>query len=384
MLKTSMGGGYKSSERERRRNIICWILCVVLLIILLILLRHDHIQKEEQSTYLRQLAEAEKLEQQAEAERLAALEASDSFYQKLADGFDVNILIVGDSISEPIGDTSWVSILSNTMRQEYRVRVCVTNVSMGGNASYAGYTRVNALDDGVDYDLAVLCYGQNDSTEDFSLYYESMIRAIYQKYEGCSVISILESSQREYTEKMVAIQEIAAYYNIPVVDTIAAFNDSGYNYVELSDDGVHPNDTGKEIYAESILNTIYSCVEEDRGYDSRPEAMTSGVEAFDTFRYVSAEEFEVVDDRTLRISTTSPASTILGIDYTYQSGKQVTEIYVDGQLYVAPTVTFNYDSSQRHILIVGENCEVKESIEIVFEDTEALDGFYGLVFSNIG
>lgn len=43
---------------------------------------------------------------QEEQEKQAALkqqEAEDSFYQKLADGFDVNVLIVGDSIGAGTG-----------------------------------------------------------------------------------------------------------------------------------------------------------------------------------------------------------------------------------------------------------------------------------------
>ena len=80
---------------------------------------------------------------------------------------------------------------------------------MGGNASYAGYVRTMALNDDVDYALAIICYGQNDGADGFSTNYESIIRAIRSKYPDCSIISILESSQREYTEKMTTIQSIA-------------------------------------------------------------------------------------------------------------------------------------------------------------------------------
>lgn len=46
---------------------------------------------------------------QEEEEKAAALkqkEANDSFYQRLADGFDVNVLIVGDSIAQGTGASS--------------------------------------------------------------------------------------------------------------------------------------------------------------------------------------------------------------------------------------------------------------------------------------
>lgn len=79
------------------------------------------------------------------------------------------------------------------LRTVNKASVAVTNVSMGGNTSYAGYVRTMDLDDSPDYDLAIICYGQNDGSDSFSTYYESTIQAIKSKYPDCSIISILES-----------------------------------------------------------------------------------------------------------------------------------------------------------------------------------------------
>lgn len=129
------------------------------------------------------------------------------------------------------GEKGWCTLLQNNLRKTYENSVSFTNVSMGGNASYAGYVRTMALNDDVGYDLAIICYGQNDGADGFSTNYESSIRAIRTKYPDCSIIAILESSQREYTEKMTTIQNICDHYSIPVADTIAAFNNSGKAYV---------------------------------------------------------------------------------------------------------------------------------------------------------
>lgn len=175
-----------------------------------------------------------------QAKALKQKEAEDSFYQKLTDGFDVNVLVVGDSIAENgQGENGWCTLLQNNLKKTYNNRVSFTNVSMGGNASYAGYVRTIALNDDVNYDLAIICYGQNDDTEGFSTNYESIIRAIRSKYPDCSIISILESSQREYTEKMTTIRSICEHYSIPVADTIAAFNNSGKAYDDLTGDGTY-------------------------------------------------------------------------------------------------------------------------------------------------
>ena len=320
-------------------------------------------------------------ENQAKAETLKQKEAEDSFYQKLADGFDVNVLVVGDSIAENgQGEKGWCTLLQNNLRKTYNNRVSFTNVSMGGNASYAGYVRTMALNDDVGYDLAIICYGQNDGADGFSTNYESIIRAIRSKYPDCSIISILESSQREYTEKMTTIQSICEHYSIPIADTIDAFNNSGKAYEDLSNDGVHPNDAGQEIYFETVKEVIDDNVAASTGKMAEADVINADVHKFDNFVwYDTSSDFVRVDDTTFTISTN--ASGILGIDYTYKSGDNKADIYVDGELFESPTVTFDYDFSQRHILVVSDDCTVKNEIKVVFTSKEQADGFKGMCFS---
>lgn len=320
-------------------------------------------------------------EEQEEAEALKQKEAEDSLYQKLLDGFDVNVLFVGDSIAEGgQGEKGWCTLLQNNLRKTYGNSVAFTNVSMAGNASYAGYVRTMALNDDVDYDLAVICYGQNDGVDGFSIKYESIIRAIRSKYPDCSIISILESSQREYTEKMTTIQSICGHYGIPVAYTIAAFNNSGKAYDDLTGDGVHPNDVGQEIYFKTVKAVIDDNVAASTGKMSDADVINADVHKFDNFVwYDASSNFERLDDTTFAIN--KRASGILGIDYIYNSGENKADIYVDGKLYKSPIVTFNYDFSQRHILVVSDDCIVKNEIKEVFNTKEQADGFKGMCFS---
>lgn len=324
---------------------------------------------------------------QEEQEKAAALKqkkAEDSFYQKLSDGLDVNVLVVGDSIGAGAGTETdgqqWFKQLQSYLRTVNKASALVANVSMGGNASYAGYVRTMALNDDVDYDLAIICYGQNDGADGFSTNYESIIRAIRSKYPDCSIISVLESSQREYTEKMTTIQSICDHYGIPIADTIAAFNNSGESYDELSNDGVHPNDAGQEIYYETVKAVIDENVVASTGKMEDADVINTDVHKFDNFIwYDASSDFERVDDNTFTINTS--ASGVFGIDYTYESGDNKADIYVDGELYKSPTVTFNYDFSPRHIMVVNDDCTVEKEIKVVFNSKEQADGFRGMCFS---
>lgn len=251
---------------------------------------------------------------------------------------------------------------------------------MGGNTSYAGYVRTMALNDGVDYDLAIICYGQNDALEGFSTNYEAVIRAIERKYSDCSIISTLESSQREYTEKMTIIQSLCCHYEIPIADTIAAFHNSDISYDDLTEDKVHPNDAGQAIYFETVKACIDAQVKNATGKMKQVEAVNAEVGKFDRFSWYSAErDFERLSDTTFLLNT--EAVGVLGIDYTYESGDNHADIYVDGELYESPTVTFDYDFSQRHIMVVSEECTVKQNIAVVFDTKKQADGFQGMCFS---
>ena len=316
-------------------------------VILGILLWNEHVKNEKKEQELRLLNQQITAQRKQEEEARRLLEENDSFYQKLKDGFDVNLLIVGDSIGAGAGTKTqgkqWYEQIKNYLKKEYGIRVGLTNVSMGGNASYAGYVRTMALEDDVDYDLAILCYGQNDGVDGFGESYETMIQAIQKKYPDCSIISILESSQKEYTEKMLTIKKLCKYYEIPVADTIAAFQNSGISYEKFAEDGVHPNDAGQDIYFETVKKVIEKQVQESTGKMEQRTPLYEGAEKYRNFVWFGVNEkgFKRLNDTTFELNI--KAEGILGIDYTYESGDNKADIYIDGRLYKSPTVTYNYE-----------------------------------------
>lgn len=318
--------------------------------------------------------------------------AQNSCYQMLADGFDVNMLIVGDSIGAGAGasdnDHKWANLLATKLKSKYGGEVKLTNISMGGNSSYAGYVRSMALNDNINYDLVVLCYGQNDSKDNFGLYYESIIRAIKLRYPKASIICIQESSQRDYTEKMQTIQAIAEHYGLPIADTIAPFK---ANYDNLTKDRVHPNDEGQQVYFETVMSVIEPLVTARQGFD--PENVTivnDQVSSFDTFQLLHLDQFKR-EGNTFTLKTQTHGK-ILGIDYNFTSGENNCKILVDGVKIAEPHVTFNHNFSQRRIIIVnnwlgGETVNVKSEIKVVFGENESgknqADGFKGLLISGL-
>lgn len=325
-------------------------------------------------------------------------EESLSFYQKLACGEDVSILVIGDSIGNGAGasceEDRWYNKLRNFLADVYYPdddisHVYLTNLSMGGNTSYSGYVAVMAYEDGVDYDLVIMCHGQNDASDSFALYYEVFIRAVKTRYPDANVISILESSQGTYTDKMYTVMDLCDHYGIQTVDTIAAFADSGYTTEELYYDSVHPSSLGQEIYARSVLQTIDVNVAAQTGIAVMEVPLNEEVLDYDNFSYYAAGgtaadsslQCARINDTSYRL--TVAAEGIIGINFNYaaSAGDSMPEIYIDGVPAQTKEILAENDYTEGLVQILTDKCTVSGEIVIVFAEKEQADDFYGLSIS---
>jgi len=310
----------------------------------------------------------------------------DGFYRKLRKGQDVSILVNGDSIGAGSGATegnSWTDLLKSYVESEYHVSCLLTNISMGGNSSYAGYVRENILNDDVSYDLVIICYGENDGRKTLPTEYEAIIRSAEKKYPSCNIISILESSQREYTEKIRAIEELAQYYDIRTADTIAAFNDSEKKYEELTVDEKHPNDKGYRLYFEELKRIIDTETENDTGVERiEREPLDPGALEFDSFRYFPAESFERRDPLTWALPLSGKASGIIGLYHPFCPANGNIVINTDSKVCLIKPMQWSYDFRQDFIYKPGgEVHNAYRMIEISFPTAEMADGFKGIIFT---
>lgn len=319
---------------------------------------------------------------------ISSLDNSNGFYQKLKNGHYVNILIVGDSIGAGTGASDrehrWTNLLAEWIQSAYGVDLTLTNVSMGGNTSYAGYARTMILEDGIEYDLAIICYGQNDSDEGFSANYEAIIRGLRARYTSCSIISILESSQKTYTEKMGEIEKLADYYTIPVADTIEAFDESGYEYILLAEDGIHPNDIGQNIYFETIRDIIADKVEKNEPLERAAlKPINNGVTEYDNYKFIPVDDFSRLDDVTWEIES-DQMSGVIGIYRSYNTGDCTLKVYIDDVLFKETVMDWAYEFSQDHFdQLCQEKCTINKTIRLVFTSSEQADGFKGLLITGL-
>jgi len=312
---------------------------------------------------------------------------SSGIYRKLNKGEDVNILINGDSIGAGGGSTdghSWTDLLKSYIESEYSVSCNITNISLGGNGSYAGYVQENILNDGTDYDLMIICYGENDDRKSLPSEYEALIRSAEEKYPSCNIISVLESSQREYTGKIETIEGLSEYYDIPTADTIAAFEESGKAYEELTVDVKHPNDEGYRLYFEAVKEIIDRETENDTGVERIERApLDPQVNIYDNFRYFPVEKFVRTGETTYVLNLSEKISGVIGLYHLFSPSNGDIIIKTDGVESVRRHMEWSYDFKQDYIYRPdNEIRSAKSSIEISFPTVEMADGFRGMIFTS--
>lgn len=399
---------------DKRKSILSLLTPVLLLafvVICFVFYQHDRRQKAEYDVLVSSVNSEESyiMELQSSMDELKAslssVESSISEYEdyelrscysKISSGKPVNIIVVGDSISEGTGASdekhAWTYLLKERIESRYKSEVKLSNVSMGGESSLAGFVRLLEQDNTY-YDLVIFCFGQNDKDENFESYYEAMVRKALSIYPDCSVISILEHSQRSYTYKMNCIKEIAGYYNIPVVDCIKLFDDQIAGYDSYVKDGIHLNDAGHALYSEAVEGVI----EEQIKIKALPVSLKehpkhTNTSFFDNSYWIPKERF-TRNGNTYSIelpdeikgsgipSFIGEKGVLMVADIIDYPGENVITVYNNGKKTAERKNDWKYSFRQRHIPEISYGLVIeKGSFIIMFSSTEQADSFKGCGF----
>lgn len=198
---------------------------------------------------------AKEFEKQQKAQR--ELEKNSNFYEKLERGFDVKILLVGNSMALSEGSSSdekWPDILKDKLEEKYNVNVLYENMGSAYSDYGAGYVQLATLEDNIDYDAVITCYPATQD-ENKLIQYEAILRTIKNKYDNCAIISVLANSDQQ--EDPTKVCEMIQLYGAVSVDMQKIINDNGDSVI---DHDFYPNDLGYQLYADYVFGTIESGV----------------------------------------------------------------------------------------------------------------------------
>lgn len=190
-------------------------------------------------------------------------EESLNLYEKLKNKEAVRLLILGDGIALSQGRTSengvWERGIASLITSNYGSEVEVKSLAKAGASSAVGYDIVNSNDIS-NFDLIIMCYGQNDNntavnTNQFKLNYENIVSKVKESNPNGTIIPILPNTLQIDNAYRNMIQQIAKDNSLEVADMKKAFTTSSIGEANLLN-GTLPNDTGYQIYTQTLGEVI--------------------------------------------------------------------------------------------------------------------------------
>lgn len=317
----------------------------------------------------------------AEAAAKEAEAAQYSFYQKLANGYDTDILVLGDAFAAA-GD---YSALSSHLTEKYlSASGSAANVTVLANDRgnlLCDVLRINEMPDKPDYDLAILCYGFNDRGDDVLFNFESVIVALQAKFPDCSIVCTIEPSSHTITKELQAMIDVCASYHVPVVNLFSDFYDKGVDaYLDYFDaTEVYLSDKGEQEWNKLLCDLIDQNVQESTGKMEDRPLITRKTEEMVKLRFIPVD-----DARVSRKNDTSYFVDVKAKGMSYILHKQDicgedVKVIADDILYRfgKPCGTMTPDGS--YIIQIYEefSCENGFTVEFSGKDlADALEGFY--------
>ena len=367
---------YKNKVRINlgETTIVYMLICVILLTLISLLFIFDHYENADETRRLENLAyqgRQDEIKNEAEQAAIREREENDSFYQRLADGLDVRILIVGDSIGNGRGasapEYTWAELLKDDLEREYGISADVVNRSMNDSTAYSGYVNVMLEDENEPYHAVLVCFGEDDRQNNFDVYYEGIIRAAQKKYPRAAILSIMENTSRRYTDNMQVIHRLSELYGIPCADTISAADYRENQYEGILNDAGYPTDEGQRLYADTLMALIRTNAEQ---YTDLPDALTEMADEdtawFGTLNAIPSDAFARQGNTFVyEVHGEAVSGKIIGIEYDYVTGNNNCLIYFDSTGQIAGQAIFNntlqYDSGDQlngsnphHIRVMNE------------------------------
>lgn len=325
--------------------------------------------------------ELKMLEEAALAEAAAkdAEAAKYSFYQKLENGYGTDILILGDSTA---ADADF-SALSEHLQSKYLSAsgsaVNVTNLANADGNLLCDVLRVNEMPDKPDYDLAILCYGQNDSGNDVTQNFESLIVALKRRFPDCSIICTIEPGFHAITTELQAMTDVCSAHHVPVINLFSEFYDKGadsyFDYFDSSQTSL--GEKGIDEWNTLLCALIDENVAQSTGkMDDRPMISRKSEE-------MAKLRFIPIDD--VRVSRTDDTSYSLdfkakGASYILHKqdvGGSDVKVIADDILYQfgKPCGVKTPDGS--YIIPIYEELSCERDFTITFSSKELADGLEG-------
>ncbi|MDM0488397.1 SGNH/GDSL hydrolase family protein [Clostridium perfringens] len=184
-------------------------------------------------------------------------------YEKIKEGKEVNILVLGNGIGLSEGKTdesgNWTSSLSKWLEETYKSKANITNLSQDKATVKVGLEELEKNKD--TFDLAYIIFGENDQKalkpNEFKEDYEKIIEILKERNKNVDIVPIIENSLRKKNEYTTIIEAIGKDNYIKSLDMATVFTKDPAPYAKLTTKGgIYPNNVGYSLYFSNVKSLI--------------------------------------------------------------------------------------------------------------------------------
>lgn len=288
------------------------------------------------------------------------------FYEKLTHGLPIKYIVIGDSIGRGSGsetsDKKWYKQMEKKVFRQYGASMKGDYVVQSGATAFEGLFKLQKKQPDNSVDVVFICFGENDrkymKAHAFSLLYESLLRKAASLYPRAEIITFTESSlpNQEFAE---AIEKISRHYNASNIDMRAAFQQSGMTVHELTKDNVHPNGSGYEVYANTIMERLKQHIQKHKKIaELKPPIHENSDMEFDVVAEFSEQKgFELEQNYLVSNKKGSYVEfhfygSILGIKLLRSPDGGMFNVFIDGKFYTTMSTWWPFEK-ERYLYITS-------------------------------
>jgi lysophospholipase L1-like esterase len=322
-------------------------------------------------------------------------ETEATVYEKLARNEDIRYMIIGDSIGRGSGaekkELTWFAQLEELLMEKFHNDYTRVSVVQSGSTAFEGIYKLQHTEHQGKIDLIFLVFGENDrkymTEQDFSYFYEMLLRKAKTKYPASEIITITESplDNELFTNE---IERISNHYHAKNVNMRNVFEKSGLADEQLTKDLVHPNGIGYKFYAEEIFNVISSLTETappiaalqppiHRATDISMSKKSYAGSMEGNFRYHSGFLKSTEKDSFLEYDF---AGTFVGVNVLRSDEGGMLDVFIDGQYYTTLSTWWPFER-KRALYVASGLSDGPHTIRFVVKGEQSLQSL--LTYSSV-
>ncbi len=187
----------------------------------------------------------------------------------------VNVAFTGGSVTSGTGTSDekrfgWPKLVCDSLAKEFGATIIENRMSIGGTGSYFGAFRYEydlVKSKNAQPDLLFIEYAINDRYNNYSYndvvkHSESLVRKAYSLNPKIDIVFVLvfdkQTTRIDY-DQLKAHKAVAEKYGLLCINLREILGPT-IKFAQNFSDDVHPNKTGYELYAKTILESIYNCI----------------------------------------------------------------------------------------------------------------------------